>query len=344
MELDEKNLLYDWNTLGADVKPLKRRVEFDDETLRDGLQNPSVVDPHIEDKKRILHLMNDLGIQAADIGLPGAGPRAVDDVIALAREIVDFKLAIRPNCAARTHKADITPIIEISNKVGIPIEACTFLGSSPIRQYVEGWDIDRILRLTEDAVDYAVKGGLPVMMVTEDTTRAHPEDLQRIYATAINYGAKRICLADTVGHATPYGVKHLMRFVKEMLREIGAKDVKVDWHGHRDRVLPLRFPGVPPAHRAQLYDRGAGRLPDRNRCARGGHHQGREERARLAGRSGVLRCARQPGGPGAGDRNRTHERRVQRDLLAHQARDRADPRGDRKDFSDRQAIPPRVFG
>jgi 2-isopropylmalate synthase len=239
MDLNEKHLLYDWNTLGADVKPLKRRVEFDDETLRDGLQNPSVVDPHIEDKKRILHLMNDLGIQAADIGLPGAGPRAVDDVIALAREIVDFKLAIRPNCAARTHKADITPIIEISNKVGIPIEACTFLGSSPIRQYVEGWDIDRILRLTEDAVDYAVKGGLPVMMVTEDTTRAHPEDLQKIYTTAINYGAKRICLADTVGHATPYGVKHLMRFVKEMLREIGAKDVKVDWHGHRDRGLAI---------------------------------------------------------------------------------------------------------
>ncbi len=239
MEFTEKQFLYDWNTLGADVKPLRRRVEFDDETLRDGLQNPSVVDPHIDDKKRILHLMNDLGIQAADIGLPGAGPRAVDDVIALAREIVDAKLAIRPNCAARTHKNDIAPIIEISNKVGIPIEACTFLGSSPIRQYVESWDIDRLLRLTEEAVDFAVKGGLPVMMVTEDTTRAHPEDLRRIYATAINFGAKRICLADTVGHVTPYGVKHLMRFIKEMLREIGAHDVKVDWHGHRDRGLAI---------------------------------------------------------------------------------------------------------
>ncbi|OGB91880.1 MAG: 2-isopropylmalate synthase [candidate division NC10 bacterium RIFCSPLOWO2_12_FULL_66_18] len=203
------------------------------------MQNPSVVDPHIEDKKRILHLMNDLGIQAADIGLPGAGPRAVEDVIALAQEIVSAKLAIRPNCAARTHKNDITPIIEISNKVGIPIEACTFLGSSPIRQYVEDWDIDRMLRLTEEAVDFAVKGGLPVMMVTEDTTRAHPEDLRRIYTIAINYGAKRICLADTVGHVTPYGVKHLMRFIKEMLREIGAQDVKVDWHGHRDRGLAV---------------------------------------------------------------------------------------------------------
>jgi 2-isopropylmalate synthase len=198
-----------------------------------------LLDPHIEDKKRILHLMNNLGIQAADIGLPGAGPRAVEDVIALAHEIVDAKLAIRPNCAARTHKNDITPIIDISNKVGIPIEACTFLGSSPIRQYVESWDIDRLLRLTEEAVDFAVKAGLPVMMVTEDTTRAHPEDLRRIYSTAINYGAKRICLADTVGHVTPYGVKHLMRFIKEMLREIGAQDVKVDWHGHRDRGLAI---------------------------------------------------------------------------------------------------------
>lgn len=239
MALDEKHMLYDWNTLGADIKPLRRRVEFDDETLRDGLQNPSVVDPHIEDKKRILHLMNDLGIQAADIGLPGAGPRAVEDVIALAREVVEAKLSIRPNCAARTHKNDIAPIIDISNKVGIPIEACTFLGSSPIRQYVENWDIDRLLRLTEEAVDFAVKGGLPVMMVTEDTTRAHPEDLRRIYTTAINHGATRICLADTVGHATPIGVKHLMRFIREMLREIGAKGVKVDWHGHRDRGLGI---------------------------------------------------------------------------------------------------------
>jgi isopropylmalate/homocitrate/citramalate synthase len=239
MALDEKHMLYDWNTLGADIKPLRRRVEFDDETLRDGLQNPSVVDPHIEDKKRILHLMNDLGIQAADIGLPGAGLRAVEDVIALAREVVEAKLSIRPNCAARTHKNDIAPIIDISNKVGIPIEACTFLGSSPIRQYVENWDIDRLLRLTEEAVDFAVKGGLPVMMVTEDTPRAHPEDLRRIYTTAINHGATRICLADTVGHATPIGVKHLMRFIREMLREIGAKGVKVDWHGHRDRGLGI---------------------------------------------------------------------------------------------------------
>ncbi len=239
MDFTEKQLLFDWNTMGADITHLRRRVEFDDETLRDGLQNPSVVNPHIEDKKRILHLMNELGIQAVDIGLPGAGPKAVEDVIALAQEIVDAKLAIRPNCAARTHKNDIAPIIDISNKVGISLEACTFLGSSPIRQYVENWDIDRLLRLTEEAVDFAVKGGLPVMMVTEDTTRAHPEDLRRIYTTAINYGAKRICLADTVGHATPYGVKHLMRFTKEMLREIKAHDVKIDWHGHRDRGLAI---------------------------------------------------------------------------------------------------------
>jgi 2-isopropylmalate synthase len=238
VEFDEHKLIYDWNTLGADVNPLRRKVEFDDETLRDGIQSPSVVDPTIEAKKKILTLMDQLGIQAADIGLPGAGPRAVADVTALAQHIVDNKLKIRPNCAARTVVRDVQPIVDISQKVGIPIEACTFLGSSPIRQYVEGWGIDKLSKLTEEAVDFAVKQGLPVMFVTEDTTRAHPEDIRRIYTTAINYGAKRICLADTVGHATPAGVANLVRFVREMIKDLGV-DVKVDWHGHRDRGLAV---------------------------------------------------------------------------------------------------------
>jgi 2-isopropylmalate synthase len=234
----ESELIYDWNRAGGAVFPARGRVEIDDETLRDGLQSPSVKSPSIDRKLRILHLMDALGIDSADIGLPGAGPHVVQTVTRLAREITECGLKVRPNCAARTVSADIVPIVEISQKVGIPIEVSCFIGSSPIRQYAEDWDLDRMLRLSEDAVALAVKEGLPVMYVTEDTTRAHPDHIRRMYTAAIRAGAKRVCVCDTVGHATPDGVRNLIRFVADLVAGIDP-DVKVDWHGHQDRGLGI---------------------------------------------------------------------------------------------------------
>ncbi len=234
MALEESDLIYDWNRAGdGDLAPARGRVELNDETLRDGLQSPSVRSPAIADKVRILHLMAELGIEAADIGLPGAGPHVVAQVERLAREIADQRLAIFPNCAARTVLADVEPIVEISQRVGIAIEAACFIGSSPIRQYAEGWDMERMLRLTEQAVAFAAGHGLPVMFVTEDTTRAAPADLGRLYRAAVDAGAGRVCIADTVGHATPEGARNLVRFIREVVGE----EVQIDWHGHRDRGL-----------------------------------------------------------------------------------------------------------
>jgi 2-isopropylmalate synthase len=233
--MNKEELIYDWNRVGAELATA-RRVAFDDETLRDGLQSPSVIDPSIEKKIELLHLMDSLGIDTADIGLPGAGPRAVADVERLAREIKDCKLDITPNCASRTVIADIQPIIDISQKVGIPIEACTFIGSSFIRQYAENWPLEMMLTATEEAVKFAAAHDLPVMYVTEDTTRAHPDTIRALYKTAIEAGAKRICVCDTVGHATPEGAAALIRFVKSIVEESG-EDIKIDWHGHQDRGL-----------------------------------------------------------------------------------------------------------
>jgi len=228
-------LIYDWNTT-ADAKPPV--VMLDDETLRDGLQSPSVRTPTIDEKLRILHLIDALGIDTANIGLPGAGPHVVRDVERLAREIADARLRVTPNCAARTLAADITPIAEISQRVGMAIECCTFIGSSPLRQYAEGWEIDHLLRLTEDAITFAVREGLPVMYVTEDTTRADPETVRRLYSTAVRAGAARVCVCDTVGHATPAGAASLVRFVAQVTADCGAT-VGIDWHGHRDRGLDV---------------------------------------------------------------------------------------------------------
>lgn len=238
--MDERSLIYDWNEAAPhfDWGSIDS-VQLDDETLRDGLQNPSVVDPPIEDKIQLLHYMDQLGIHTANIGLPGAGPRAVEAVSALAQEIVDSKLSIDANCAARTVVADVRPIAEISQRVGIPIEACTFIGSSPIRQYAEDWTLSKMLFVTEEAVTFAVREGLPVMMVTEDTTRAQPDVLKELYSKAIEWGARRLCIADTVGHATPAGTRALVRFVIEEIVEPSGEDVGVDWHGHRDRGFGL---------------------------------------------------------------------------------------------------------
>ncbi|MSR07134.1 MAG: 2-isopropylmalate synthase [Gemmatimonadetes bacterium] len=236
--MDESQLIYDWNSdAGFDWKSV--RIDLNDETLRDGLQSPSAIDPPLDVKLKLLHLMADLGIASADIGLPGAGPRVVDSVRALAKEIVREKIPISPNCAARTVLSDVEPIAQISHDVGIPIEAATFIGSSPIRQYTEDWTLERMLRVSEEAVTFAVREGLPVMFVAEDSTRARPETLTALYGNAIRWGARRLCLADTVGHATPEGTHRLVRFVIEEIVKPSGEDVKVDWHGHRDRGLGL---------------------------------------------------------------------------------------------------------
>ena len=238
--MDERELIYDWNreSVSFDWDSV-RGVELDDETLRDGLQHPSAYDPDIGQKLRLLHLMDRLGIQTADIGLPGAGARAARSTLSLASEIAQAGLNIRANCAARTVVDDIRPIAEISQRAGIPIEVCTFIGSSPIRQYAEDWTLDRILEVSEAAVKFAVAEGLPVMMVTEDTTRAQPEVLRAVYGRAIEWGARRLCIADTVGHARPAGARGLVRFVVEEIVKPSGEDIGVDWHGHRDRGFGL---------------------------------------------------------------------------------------------------------
>jgi len=232
-------LIYDWNRIHpASLRPAGP-VLLNDETLRDGLQSPSVRDPSIQEKIEVLHLMEALGINSLDLGLPGAGGRAVEHVTALAREIVNQKMKIRANCAARTHENDIRPIAEIAQKTGLRIEVAAFLGSSPIRRYTEGWTDEFLLQTTEKAVKYAVSLGLEVMYVTEDTSRCDPETVKRLYSTAINCGASTIVICDTAGHATPMGALSLVRFIMDEVVKPSGEKVRVDWHGHCDRGLAI---------------------------------------------------------------------------------------------------------
>jgi 2-isopropylmalate synthase len=239
LEKVNHELIYDWNAYSGPEVPAGRRVMLNDETLRDGLQNPSVRNPAIGEKIEILHLMEDLGIDMVNIGLPAAGPRAFADTESLAREIVGSRMKIHPNLAGRTHKSDIQAMIDVCERVGTAMEAAMFLGSSPIRRLVEDWTVEHLQRTTEESVKFAVSEGLPVMYVTEDTIRTDPPTVIALYSTAIRAGARAIVLCDTVGHATPRGAYNLVKFVIEEVVKPFGENIRVDWHGHNDRGLAV---------------------------------------------------------------------------------------------------------
>ncbi|MEL6347436.1 MAG: LeuA family protein [Myxococcota bacterium] len=237
-EQGQGDVIYDWNVRGDTISPPLRAVEFFDETIRDGIQCPSVTDPPLDAKKQMLRLLDSLGVHYSDVGLPGAGPRAVEAVASLCETIQEEGLSIKPAAAARTHPNDIRPIIEISQRLGMDIEVMTFLGTSPVRLYAEGWDEDLLEERTRTAVRMAKAAGLTCTFVTEDTVRSNPKTLRRLFTAAIEEGADGLCVCDTVGHATPNGVFNLVHFTRNVIRGLGA-DTRIDWHGHNDRGFGL---------------------------------------------------------------------------------------------------------
>lgn len=238
--MDEQQLIYDWNVNGPTESPPMRAVELHDETIRDGIQCPSVKDPDIDAKLAHLRYLHRLGVSSCDLALPGAGARATEDCQRMVELIRDEGLTVRPAAAGRTHPNDIRPILEISEATGVPVEAMMFLGTSPIRMYAEGWDEQRLETLTRTAVKMAVEGGIPASFVTEDTVRTPPDTLRRLFVAAVEEGADRLVLCDTVGHSTPNGVFNLVHWTIQLVEELGVRDtVRVDWHGHSDRGLSL---------------------------------------------------------------------------------------------------------
>ncbi|MBF54688.1 MAG: 2-isopropylmalate synthase [Euryarchaeota archaeon] len=242
--MDEHSLIYDWNTIEYEFNRNPNNhphgVWFDDETLRDGLQSPSARNPTIDQKIELVDYMEKLGIQKVDLGLPGAGPLHVEHIDAMLTHITENDHNIRPGAAVRTLMQDIEPLVELQQKHGIQIQASAFLGTSPIRQYAEGWTMEKLLSTMEKAVSFAVENDVPVMFVTEDTTRSNPEDIKNIYQRAMELGVRRLCVCDTCGHVTPNGVKKLLAFIDEEVIKDGGynrRDIEVNWHGHQDRGL-----------------------------------------------------------------------------------------------------------
>ena len=255
--MDEQDLIYDWNAIDyeieRDASKHPHELWFDDETLRDGLQSPSARNPTIEQKIELIDFMESLGIQKADLGLPGAGPFHVGHLDAMLTPMGEHGYSLRPGCAVRTVVSDIEPLVDLQAKHERQIQASAFLGTSPIRQYAEGWTMERIISTAEKAVSFAIDNDIPVMFVTEDTTRSKPNEIKAVYTRAMELGADRICVCDTCGHVTPNGVRKLLSFIQdEVIPDAGVKrrDIEVNWHGHQDRGL-----GV--ANNLAAYEAGA---------------------------------------------------------------------------------------
>jgi 2-isopropylmalate synthase len=242
--MDERALIFDWNTVEYDISRDSNNhphgIWFDDETLRDGLQSPSARNPTIPQKIELLSYMEKLGIQKVDLGLPGAGPFHLEHIDAMLSHITENNFSIRPGAAVRTLMSDIQPLVDLQQKHGIEIQASAFLGTSPIRQFTEGWTMEKLLSTMETAVSFAVENDVPVMFVTEDTTRSKPKDVKMIYQRAMELGVRRLCVCDTCGHVTPNGVKKLLNFIdEEVIKDSGymRSEIEVNWHGHQDRGL-----------------------------------------------------------------------------------------------------------
>jgi isopropylmalate/homocitrate/citramalate synthase len=233
-----KSWITEWNSLDPPPAP-GRHVLIHDETLRDGLQSPSVMQPTLDDKLELLHSMQRIGVNSVDLGMPASSQTIKDHVRRLVAEIASDRLPLSIACAARTTRSDIAAVAEIAQSTGQPVSVMAFVGTSPIRMYVEQWSIMPLLHNVQDAVAFARREGLQVCIVTEDTTRSRPEDAVGLYEAALHAGAERVCICDTVGYATPWGAATIVDRLRRGLVERGFPDVEIDWHGHNDRGLAV---------------------------------------------------------------------------------------------------------
>ncbi len=235
---DPTALIHDWNTAEGASFAAKREVSLLDDTLRDGLQNAAVRMPTRDEKAEMLGLMAGIGVACVNLGLPGSSRQAFDDARYACEVISQEKLGLGVAVAGRTLEADMHAIVELAEKTGVALEAHAFVGSSAIRWLAEGWDFARVRRMTEAALGVLRRAGLTATFVTEDTTRSRPDVLRELFAMALDAGAARLCLCDTVGHATPDGTRRLVGFTRAFV-EKRAPGTAIDWHGHNDCGLAL---------------------------------------------------------------------------------------------------------
>ncbi|MBV9058475.1 MAG: cupin-like domain-containing protein [Pseudonocardiales bacterium] len=236
----ESDVWFTWNNMRVEeeVGPVPAAGIFFDETLRDGLQAPYVGTPNLEQKLRIIDHMAQCGIRSADLGFPGSGPVAAAECTRIARYTAEQGYPLAPGYAGRMHPSDINAICDIAQTVGVAVDAYVFIGVSPIRQYVEDWNIEFIVDAVRKSAEDCAREDVGFVLVLEDAVRCTPEMLGCVFDVAFEVGVERVTLCDTVGAASPEGTASLLLWSKRYFAERGHH-VDFEWHGHNDRGLAL---------------------------------------------------------------------------------------------------------
>lgn len=213
----------------------KKVVQVLDTSLRDGLQDAQIRHPSLEEKERLVDILVQVGVEAIDIAIPIARGSHLREAIQLARRIPSN---VTVACLARTDASDIQAAVDLAQGAGRPIETIVFCGASPLRRWVEDWDVTEITEWMAKSVNFASKQGLIPTVATEHTTQTEPEVIKQIYLAGLDNGGQKVCIADTSGAASPISTEKIIRFFRdEVLKSFN--DVDIDWHGHNDRGLSV---------------------------------------------------------------------------------------------------------
>lgn len=229
-EARSENLFFDWGH--------SLQVPFPailDATLRDGIQGILTRYPSLDEKLHLVDLLLSLGVHEFEIGMPVVGLKHKQESIAVAAHIFKQCPDARVICLARTKIDDVIAVAEVAQAVGCHIGCALFVGSSPIRRRVEGWSIVDLVNWTAQAVRFAVHEGLAVSLACEDATRSEPETLRNLYLTAIEHGASRVVIPDTVGICSTDSTRRIVEFFRDQITD--GDTIPIDWHGHNDRDL-----------------------------------------------------------------------------------------------------------
>jgi 2-isopropylmalate synthase len=230
--MHSSDLIYDWNPPPSGTpKP----IQICDETLRDGLQGGVRRTPILPEKLALLAYSDALGLAEAVVGFP-AQEISYQDALSICQGAQQQSLKLSLGLLGRMVDTDVQAIHRIQQASGHPVVAWLFVGCSPIRRYVETRNIDELEQLTRSGIRLAKQLGLPVNYGTEDTARAEPEVVERLFRAAIEEGAETVTICDTVGHLTPPGTQRLVAHFRQFLDQQNLK-ARLDFHGHNDRGL-----------------------------------------------------------------------------------------------------------
>ncbi|TFG30540.1 hypothetical protein EU528_08165, partial [Candidatus Thorarchaeota archaeon] len=225
--LEKAGLAVNYNKV-PDTKPksLPKRVHIWDETLRDGEQTPGVA-LTIDEKIEIAKMLDEVGTAIVAVGFPAVSDAEKKSVKAIADEGLSKASVAAP---ARAVISDIEACIDAGvDEVPIFIATSDFRLKYQLRMTRE----EMLERLTE-CIEFGKEHGLIIDYIAEDSTRSDMEFLCQAYRTAIDAGADKICIADTVGFVRPEVMRHIMKGIKTRLWTESKYKVPMSVHCHDD--------------------------------------------------------------------------------------------------------------